>query len=135
MLDKLQARIADAIGAAVVAELRLLRVAVEIGVDSYRAVNGMEPVAAGAASSSGSAENDLPLQPEEEPIIPDGDYLSMWLLTKLAEENFIPVEADTDLEKLGLEKGWIDREGHLLVVPEAAKSELTPEVLRELGVY
>lgn len=104
-------------------EFKLLRETLQVGIDSYRQVNKLEPIwkAEGPAAAVPAAEYD-----------PAGsNYLSVWCIEELAAEFHVPVTAEMDLEKLAIERGWMDANGKFILLPQAA-GQLGPDVLAGL---
>lgn len=100
-------------------ELRKLREVLEIGIDSYREANGLPKYFVKAIEEA---------PPEFESfsrggVIRPGEYQMIWMIEELAREFRVPITAETDLEALALERGWVSADGRLLMVPQAAAGQ------------
>lgn len=107
-------------------QLSRLSKAIEVGVDSYRQVHGLDLVFT---------------QPEEPPVftrhlagsaLNDGDYLKVWAIEELAREQRISIDHTTDLEQLARDQGWMDAGGEFLLLPLSARYELGESDAQEL---
>lgn len=125
LLDKIGEKLAGAVGWLILKELRGIRHAIEVGVDSQREGMGLRPIFAEAEAAPRAeltATDGVPHlagergadQPE-----PDGEFLLMSMLEALAEEQRVPVDSRTDLIALGKERGWLDQAGELVMLPQA----------------
>ena len=96
-------------------EFRALRKTLELGIDSYREINRFPPLFK-------VEEVAEPLRVGQDPapgrFLRPGDFLSIDLIMHLAEEFRIPIEVDTDIEQLALDRGWVNEKGEFLVLPK-----------------
>lgn len=137
LLDRLTSAVNGAVetnqARGVLKELRLIREALQVGVDSYRLVNGMPTLYGVPWTPDEQAEKSREIGEglTAGSIIRPGDYTTVWLIEELAKQFRVPITHETDLEALALERGWISPEGALLVIPEAAIGlEVEGEVFR-----
>jgi len=97
-------------------ELRRIREVLEVAVDSYRAANHLP-----LAFTKPILAEEMPEGVPAGSILRPGDFQMVWFIEELAREYRVPLTAETDLEKLAIDRGWISPEGQLLVVPVTAK--------------
>jgi hypothetical protein len=95
-------------------EFRALRKTLEIGIDSYREINRFPKLFA-------KEEAAEPLRAGQDPtpgkFLRPGDFLSVDMIMKLAEEYRIPVDVETDIEQLAIDRGWVNEKGEFVVLP------------------
>lgn len=99
-------------------EVRKIREAVEVGVDSYRWQVGLPPRF--VPDVEVGREIAGPISAEEtgggDPL-PPSDYGLYDAVERLARLHRVPYSLDQDLVALGIDRGWISPEGELLVMP------------------
>ena len=96
-------------------EIRALRKTLEVGIDTYRMVHQLPPVFQ-------EVEVAEPLRAGQDPtpgrFIKPGDFLTVDLIYQLCQQFRIPVDVETDIEQLALDRGWVNEKGEFIVLPE-----------------
>lgn len=123
--DKVAEMLARAFGGLILRELKGIRKALEIGVDSDREIHGFQPLfakpgedledGAGGGAGSGADGMDPEADPSDTSVHPD--YMILEILELLAQENHVPHDSDTDLIALGKDRGWLNKEGEIVMLP------------------
>jgi hypothetical protein len=106
----------------VIREVRGLRQTLEIGIDSYRKVNRLPP----AFSDSPAVEGPTEIEIRRGSAIQPGAFQTIWLIEELCREFGVPITMETDLEGLAIDRGWIDINGRMLVLPAVAEGLEVP---------
>jgi hypothetical protein len=102
-------------------ELRRLNIAIEAGIDSFRAVHGHQPLFPASWNTSNvprSAVDDgrtLPRGPD--PDLAEPDWLRLDILEALCREHHIAITDGLDLFKVAADMGWTDESGQFVVLP------------------
>lgn len=115
-LRKLGDRLTLVVIRVAIRELRTFRQVFKDWIDTYRLVHGLQPLY--------TPPEPVPIPAVYDGFIKEGDYLSPWLITQLAYENRIAIDADTDIEALAKDRGWVTPEGKFLMFPLAADGQL-----------
>lgn len=113
LLDKLAAAAISAFAG----ELKATREVLQAGIDTFREANNM-PLLYSAEPKVDEGPVD-PTAPK--PIVGPGDYLTLQLLEDLAKEQGVRYRDLPGLEAAARERGWVNPEGKLLMLPETAK--------------
>lgn len=95
-------------------ELRDTRQTLRDGIDTYRLVNGLPPLYAVEEREPEPAGG--PFAPA--PIVGNGEFLTLDILEQLAVEAGIRLVPGLDLEGIARERGWVDPDGKLLMLPK-----------------
>ncbi len=105
-------------------ELRKLRQVLEVGIDSYRYVNGLPTVFDKGVAVDEEEPLQSPIPYQAGNALRPGDFQVAYVIEELAREQNIPIRATTDLEALAVSRGWISPVGEILVWPESLKPEM-----------
>lgn len=108
-------------------ELRLFRQTMKEGIDTYRLVHGQPPLYSQPEPTIESTR-----AADRKGFIREGDFLTPYLLQELAYQYHVPIDSDTDLEALAVERGWVDDAGKLLMLPLGVRMD--GAMLREQGI-
>lgn len=108
-------------------ELRRFRTTLKEGIDTYRLVHGLPSL-----YKEAEPPIETPRAADRTGFIREGDYLTPYLLQELAYEYHIPIDSDTDLEQLAVNRGWVDDKGTLLMLPLSAR--MSAAMLKEQGI-
>lgn len=110
-------KLAAAAISAFAGELKATRLVLQQGIDTFRQANNMPLL-----YSDEPTVDEPPADPRApKPIVGQGDYLTLQLLEDLAREQGVRYFDLPGLEAAARERGWVNPEGKLLMLPETAK--------------